>query len=69
LKLCQHLQTSAAAQRATALKAGYNRPGLQQIQCPGLVLWLGRLTGFFITANESSLETAQRLKDGQWRCY
>lgn len=64
-----YLQTSAAAQRAldTALKAGYNRlEDLQQIQCPSLVL--AGAADRHITA-ESSLETAQRLKDGQWRCY
>jgi proline iminopeptidase len=64
-----YLQTSAAAYRAlsTALKAGYNRlEELQQIQCPSLVL-----TGAadrHITP-ESSLETAQHLKNCQWQCY
>ena len=64
-----YLQTSAAAQRAisTALKAGYNRlETLQQIQCSSLLL-AGALDRH-ITA-ESSLETAQRLKDCQWQCY
>lgn len=64
-----YLQTSAAAQSAltTALKAGYNRlEDLQQIQCPSLVL--AGAVDRHITP-ESSLETAQRLKDCQWRCY
>jgi proline iminopeptidase len=64
-----YLQTSATAQRAlsTALKAGYNRlEDLQQIQCPSLVL--AGAADRHITA-ESSLETAQGIKDCQWRCY
>lgn len=64
-----YLQTSAAAQSAltTALKAGYNRlEDLQQIQCPSLVL--AGAVDRHITP-ESSLETAQRLNDCQWRCY
>lgn len=64
-----YLQTSAVAQRAIsiALKAGYNRlETLQQIQCPSLLL-AGALDRH-ITA-ESSLETAQLLKDCQWQCY
>ena len=64
-----YLQTSAAAQSAltTALNAGYNRlEDLQQIQCPSLVL--AGAVDRHITP-ESSLETAQRLKDCQWQCY
>lgn len=64
-----YLQTSAFAQRAlsTALKAGYNRlTDLHQIQCPSLML--AGAADRHITA-ESSLETAQHLKDCQWRCY
>ena len=64
-----YLQTSAAAQSAltTALKAGYNRlEDLPQIQCPSLVL--AGAVDRHITP-EASLETAQRLKDCQWRCY
>lgn len=64
-----YLQTSAAAQHAlnTALKAGYNRlADLNQIQCPSLML--AGAADRHITP-ESSLETAQHLKDCQWRCY
>lgn len=67
--LSAYLQTSAAAQRAlsTALSAGYNRlADLQQIQCPSLVL--AGAADRHITP-ESSLETAQCLKDCQWLCY
>lgn len=64
-----YLQTSTAAQRAldTALKAGYNRLAeLHQIECPSLVLAGG--ADRHITP-QSSLETAQHLKDCQWQCY
>lgn len=64
-----YLQTSSAAQRAlfTALKAGYNRlADLEQIQCPSLML--AGAADRHITP-ESSLETAQHLKDCQWLCY
>lgn len=64
-----YLQTSSAAQRAlnSALKAGYNRLAeLQQIQCPSLVL--AGAADRHITA-QSSLETAQHLRDCQWQCY
>lgn len=64
-----YLQTSAAAQRAlsTALKAGYNRlEALQQIECPSLML--AGAADRHITP-ESSLETAQHLKNCQWQCY
>lgn len=64
-----YLQTSTAAQRAlfTALKAGYNRlKDLDRIQCPSLVL--AGAADRHITA-ESSLETAQHLKNCQWQCY
>lgn len=64
-----YLQTSANAQRAlnTSLKAGYNRlADLQQIQCPSLVL--AGASDRHITP-ESSLETAQHLRDCQWKCY
>ncbi len=64
-----YLQTSNAAQRAldTALKAGYNRlADLHQIECPSLVLAGG--ADRHITP-QSSLETAQYLKDCQWQCY
>jgi pimeloyl-ACP methyl ester carboxylesterase len=64
-----YLQTSTAATRAlnSALKAGYNRlPDLGQIQCPSLVL--AGAADRHITA-QSSLETAQHLKNCQWHCY
>lgn len=64
-----YLQTSPFATRAlyTALKAGYNRlTDLQQLQCPTLVL--AGEQDRHITA-ESSLETAQHLKNNQWHCY
>ena len=67
--LSAYVQTSAAAQQAisTALKAGYNRlETIQHIQCPSLLL--AGAADRHITA-ESSLETAQRLKDCQWQCY
>lgn len=67
--LSAYLQTSAAAHRAlnTALQAGYNRlEALEQIQCPSLML--AGSADRHITA-ESSLETAQHLKNCQWRCY
>lgn len=64
-----YLQTSGAATRAltTALRSGYNRlEDLKQIQCPSLVL--AGAADRHITP-ESSLETAQTLKDCQWHCY
>lgn len=64
-----YLQTSTAANNAlnTALKAGYNRlEALAQIQCPCLML--AGAEDRHITA-QSSLETAQHLKDCQWQCY
>lgn len=64
-----YLQTSSAAQHAlnTALKAGYNRLAeLHQIECPSLVL--AGEADRHITP-QSSLETAQHLKDCQWQCY
>lgn len=64
-----YLQTSSAAQHAlnTALKAGYNRlADLHQIDCPSLVL--AGAADRHITP-QSSLETAQHLKDCQWQCY
>lgn len=64
-----YLQTSGAATRAlsTALRAGYNRlADLQQIQCPSLVL-AGSCDRHIIP--DSSLETAQNLKNCQWHCY
>lgn len=67
--LSAYFQTSSAAQRAlsTALKSGYNRLAeLKEIQCPSLVL--AGATDRHITP-ESSLETAQCLKDCHWLCY
>ena len=64
-----YLQTSGAATTAlsVALRAGYNRlEDLSRIQCPSLVL--AGACDRHITP-ESSLETAQQLKDSQWRCY
>ncbi len=64
-----YLQTSSAATRAlnTALRTGYNRlEDLKQIQCPSLVL--AGAADRHITP-ESSLETAQLLKECQWHCY
>ncbi|QSJ20395.1 alpha/beta hydrolase [Nostoc sp. UHCC 0702] len=64
-----YLQTSPTATRAlnTALRAGYDRlKDLQQIDCPSLVL--AGAQDRHITA-ESSLETAQYLKNSQWLCY
>lgn len=64
-----YLQTSAAAQNAlsTALKAGYNRLAyLPQIECPSLVL--AGAEDRHITP-QSSRETAQHLKNSQYRCY
>lgn len=64
-----YLQTGAAAERAlsTALQAGYNRlPDLHQIQCPSLVL--AGAADRHITP-QSSKETAQHLKNCQYRCY
>lgn len=64
-----YLQTSSVATRAmnTALRTGYNRlADLGKIECPCLVL--AGANDRHITA-ESSRETAQHLKDCQWRCY
>ncbi len=64
-----YLQTGAAAERAlsNALKAGYNRLlDLHQIQCPSLVL--AGAADRHITP-QSSQETAQHLKNCQYRCY
>ncbi|MBW4663331.1 MAG: alpha/beta hydrolase [Chroococcus sp. CMT-3BRIN-NPC107] len=63
------LQTSPAAHGALnhALKAGYNRlEALEQIQIPCLML--AGAEDRHITA-QSSLETAQHLKNCQWQCY
>ena len=64
-----YLQTSPSATRAlhTALKSGYNRlTDLHQIHCPSLVL--AGEHDRHITV-QSSWETAQHLKNSQWRCY
>jgi pimeloyl-ACP methyl ester carboxylesterase len=64
-----YLQTSGAATRAlyTALRLGYNRlADLEKIDCPSLVL--AGAQDRHITS-ESSLETAQHLKNSQWECY
>ncbi len=64
-----YLQTSPAASRALAraMKAGYDRlDALSQIQCPALVL--AGAEDRHITV-DSSLETAQNLKNCQWQCY
>lgn len=64
-----YLQTSTGATRAlySAIQSGYNRlPDLQQIECPSLVL--AGSQDRHITA-DSSLETAQHLKNSQWHCY
>ncbi|GAC1461743.1 MAG: alpha/beta fold hydrolase [Chamaesiphon sp.] len=64
-----YLQTSKAATRAlnNALQAGYNRlSDLRQIECPCLVL---AGDGDRHITPESSLETAQSLKNCQWRFY
>lgn len=64
-----YLQTSPAATRAlySAIQSGYNRiPDLKQIECPSLVL--AGAQDRHITA-DSSLETAQHLKNCQWQCY
>jgi pimeloyl-ACP methyl ester carboxylesterase len=62
-------QTSAYARRALgrALRSGYNRlPDLARIQCPTLVL--AAESDRHITA-ASSLETAKRLPQCDWRVY
>lgn len=64
-----YLQTSTSATRAlySALRLGYNRlEDLEQIHCPSLVL--AGSQDRHITA-DSSLETAQHLKNSQWQCY
>lgn len=64
-----YLRTSSAATRAltTAIRTGYNRlEDLSQIQCPALVL---AGSGDRHITPESSLETAQHLKNSQWQCY
>ncbi len=64
-----YLQTSAAATRAlySAIAAGYNRlADLEQIQCPSLVL--AGAEDRHITV-DSSLETAQHLKNCHWHRY
>lgn len=64
-----YLQTSRAASQAlyTAMKSGYNRlADLEHIHCPTLVL--AGEQDYHITA-QSSLETAQHLKNSQWHCY
>lgn len=64
-----YLQTSSAAHGAlnNALKAGYNRlEALEQIQVPCLML--AGAEDRHITP-QSSLETAQHLKNCQWCCY
>ncbi|MEA5567310.1 alpha/beta hydrolase [Anabaena sp. UHCC 0399] len=64
-----YLQTSTSATRAlySALRLGYNRlEDLKQIHCPSLVL--AGSQDRHITA-DSSLETAQNLKNSQWQCY
>lgn len=67
--IAAYLGTSGAARRALgrALKQGYDRLGdLDRITCPSLVLAGGR--DRHITP-ESSLETARRLPQSQWRLY
>ncbi|UKO99815.1 alpha/beta fold hydrolase [Nostoc sp. UHCC 0870] len=64
-----YLQTSKSATHAlySALRLGYNRlEDLEQIGCPSLVLAASQ--DRHITA-DSSLETAQHLKNSQWQCY
>ncbi|AFY48913.1 putative hydrolase or acyltransferase of alpha/beta superfamily [Nostoc sp. PCC 7524] len=64
-----YLKTSTAATRAlySAIRSGYNRlEDLKQINCPSLVMAGDQ--DRHITA-ESSLETAQHLKNSHWRCY
>jgi pimeloyl-ACP methyl ester carboxylesterase len=64
-----YLQTSKSATRAlySALRLGYNRlEDLEQIRCPSMVLAASQ--DRHITA-ESSLETAQHIKNSQWQCY
>lgn len=64
-----YLKTSGAARRALekALQSGYNRLDvLPQIQCPSLVL--AAAADRHITP-ESSLETAQHLRNCQSHCY
>jgi pimeloyl-ACP methyl ester carboxylesterase len=67
--LSAYLQTSRAATQALsiALKAGYNRlEDLSQIQCPCLVM--AGAEDRHITP-QSSLQTAQHLKNAEWKCY
>jgi proline iminopeptidase len=64
-----YLQTSTSATRAlySALRLGYNRlEDLELIGCPSLVLAASQ--DRHITA-ESSLETAQHIKNSEWQCY
>ncbi|WP_013320913.1 alpha/beta fold hydrolase [Gloeothece verrucosa] len=64
-----YLQTSKAAERALyrALRSGYNRlDALHQLTLPCLVL--AGANDVHITA-ASSEETAQAIKQCQWRCY
>ncbi|MEH2357589.1 alpha/beta fold hydrolase [Nostoc sp.] len=64
-----YLQTSPAATRAlySAIQSGYNRVlDLQQIGCPSLVL-AGEQDRHI--TSDSSLQTAQHLKNSQWQCY
>ncbi len=64
-----YLQTSAAAQQAlsAALQSGYNRlSDLHQIQCPCLVM-AGEGDRHITSA--SSLQTAQHIKNAEWRSY
>jgi len=64
-----YLQTSLAAHRALnqALRAGYDRLGeLSGLKLPCLVL--AGAEDRHITC-QSSLETAQKLPNSQWRCY
>ncbi|WP_313926356.1 alpha/beta hydrolase [Anabaena sp. FACHB-1237] len=64
-----YLQTSASATKSlyNAIREGYNRlPDLHKIECPTLIL--AGEQDRHITA-QSSLETAQNLKNCQWQCY
>jgi pimeloyl-ACP methyl ester carboxylesterase len=67
--LSAYLQTSKAATRAlsVALRSGYNRlEDLERIECPTLML--AGAADRHITA-DSSRETAQHLKNCDWKCY
>ncbi len=67
--LSAYLQTSKAATQAlsVALRSGYNRlEDLERIECPTLML--AGAADRHITA-DSSRETAQHLKNCDWKCY